>query len=1382
MRGAFESKIGPVHAEDFKDTPRFPTDFSETPASYNRWDNFLAEGGRRKAVFYPRFMTADHECQFISATSLEIPFADPGGGALTLGADQFVCRGSTTNGPISIQNPFDDAFYAWERSSDGENWEPVPGADSGPAYQPPPFQETTYYRVALDDGACFFGDYTNVVKIEVIDQLEGGYLRAERDVICNGNSHPQMELRDFSGNVAWWEHSPDGRNWTAVDLQATSYAGAAELEDALRYRVRLEAPGCTSVYSESLEIRRVDEPAPRGGAAAADITEICAGRNFNLTASGFWNEVVGWEYKPQCSDKWIAKEVAPGVYEDVPNDWAPLPGAPADARAVVTYEAGYGAEACFRAVVISNAACGPAYSEPVTVYQKHPTECGAEPPGGECSGAEDLCLSEKAFISLTNFVGTVVRWEMRPDEDEQWTAIPHTGTTLETPELNDTISFRAVVLVQGNEHYSSVITINVVAEPSGGELDGDRAVCRGASPRELEVSGATGHFLTWQFSENAGETWREVEQEEEEDTPETYAPGALMQDTWFRVRTEHCEATYYSNVVKATVFDADATNPGRISTERGFVCTGGENNFVLQNYVGEVLKWQLLDEEENELDTLPGAADSVTVENIAQSFYLRALVQNNVCEAQWTQAVFTNVAPELEYSFMYRNENPAQVCAGAEVPLVVSYHNVIPQEILTMPDTAQNWTSVWNAETGGPLEEFRTPPVRHKTRFAFVVAPENNPACPNDTTETLLLEPDDFTTDPGTIEGVATVCAGSEVTLRHVSDFPFTEEERRWTYSTSGGQSWRDARVNKETITLTLRNANSQVMVYVALRRPGCEELRTDTFSIQVAEVTEDPGVRQTDIHVPDAVCGWKDAELSVALPDDVTEFVWQYRAEGTDGWQELAGAEREVELRQSENMIVRIRFEPEPCRYVYSQEERVIFVPNSNRSDVSGPDFFCEGEAATFMLDNVGGEVLEWHLKRDCEQLYRKIPADGPSLRLSDIPAGAYCLSAFTVAESCGFTETSAYSFAVGAQPSAGTASAVVPDDCAAETASVKLENHDGLLLEWQIRPEGTVVWTSANVGVQPEIEVPFRETGFDLRAVVFGEGNCGGEMYSNEVRIERNVVSGFLSAEADTYCIDAPETEIRLQLEDHEGTILRWERSEDGGQNWQELPLTDDVYVVSGLERTARFRVAVACGDATQFSNAVEIRARLCNESCLPPSNLYVEAGATQAAVSWPPAPFATDYELQWRTKDAPEWSPSAIQTPEAAEYIIEGLEPETFYDVRVRAHCADVVSGWVETEFETGILSSAAQLVGQDGPRASIYPNPGGGDFTLALTGAAPGAAEIVLRDITGKVVWKANAAVNPAAPEIPVATELASGVYVLEFRQAGTILRANVQIVR
>ncbi len=252
-------------------------------------------------------------------------------------------------------------------------------------------------------------------------------------------------------------------------------------------------------------------------------------------------------------------------------------------------------------------------------------------------------------------------WEQSTDAGGTWTPIG--GATLATyapGALTQTTWYRRITVATTNGHscYSVptntvIITVQAIVNP--GTIAASQTVCYNAIPAALtSATPATGSgtiTYQWEYSINSGTTWLPVVGA----TLATYAPGALIQTTWYRrvatstlngnacsAASAHVVITVQGQLVAPVVTAAQPTTvcyntaPGLLTRTNA---SGGSGTFTYQ--------WQ--SSIDNVTFTDIGGATGATYQPPALTVttYYRVMATNNPCGSIYSNVVTITVRPEL---------------------------------------------------------------------------------------------------------------------------------------------------------------------------------------------------------------------------------------------------------------------------------------------------------------------------------------------------------------------------------------------------------------------------------------------------------------------------------------------------------------------------------------------------------------------------------------------------------------------------------------------------------------------------------------------------------------------------------------------------------------
>lgn len=283
--------------------------------------------------------------------------------------------------------------------------------------------------------------------------------------------------------------------------------------------------------------------------------------------------------------------------------------------------------------VNSGFSCSDQITKQVVVYP--------ESVGGTVAGSTTLCDSDASDYSLTlsGHTGDVIRWESSLTNDEPWSSIANTTTTLTYSDLTATTYYRAVVKSGAcDEAYSSVATVQIDEVSVGGDITGSASVCSGTNNGTLTLQNYTGSIVEWQYSTtDAGSGYSSIA-----NTTATQDYTDLTTTTYYRAVIQNgvCAQTYSAVATVTTVATTDAGLLSGATT----VCKGTNSGTLsISGQVGSVLQWESSSTGSNPWSTIDVQTTSLDYSNLLSSTYYRAVVQNGACDEEISNVVLIAV-------------------------------------------------------------------------------------------------------------------------------------------------------------------------------------------------------------------------------------------------------------------------------------------------------------------------------------------------------------------------------------------------------------------------------------------------------------------------------------------------------------------------------------------------------------------------------------------------------------------------------------------------------------------------------------------------------------------------------------------------------------------
>lgn len=211
----------------------------------------------------------------------------------------------------------------------------------------------------------------------------------------------------------------------------------------------------------------------------------------------------------------------------------------------------------------------------------------AQPNAGSISGAAIFCDTlNTGFISLSNFSGTIIKWQLSGDLIN-WTDINNITSTQHYFHLKNTTSFRALVGSTGiPSDTSAICTVSVHTSGESGSLVGGGTFCEKSSKGSIALSGYSGNILDWQNSTDEGITWQSLNQ-----SGNSIQFDNLTKSTWYR-----CILNTFTvcpnDTAQPLLVKIDRTSAGGFLSGSDTVCPNtGTIVLQLTNVSGAIVNW-----------------------------------------------------------------------------------------------------------------------------------------------------------------------------------------------------------------------------------------------------------------------------------------------------------------------------------------------------------------------------------------------------------------------------------------------------------------------------------------------------------------------------------------------------------------------------------------------------------------------------------------------------------------------------------------------------------------------------------------------------------------------------------------------------------------------
>jgi|GEM_PF-328777 len=963
---------------------------------------------------------------------------------------------------------------------------------------------------------------SNTVTLTNSPASAGGTLTGGSTQICIGSNTGLMTVSGYTGAITKWQKSNNGGStWTDIINTAATYSEVPASAGTWLYRVEVVSGTCTAAYSNNFTI--VVDPATVGGSVTSATTQICLGSASGvMTLSGHTGTVVKWQKSNNGGTSWT----------DIVNTAITYSETPAIAGTWL-----------YRAVVQSGT-CATANSASFSLTV-NPLSVG-----GSVSGTiTEICLgASTGTLTLTGNTGTITKWQKSNNGGTSWTDITNTNATYtETPASAGTWLYRAVVqsgvCTSAN---SSSYSITVYPASVGGAVNGTNPeICLGSATGTLTLTGNTGTIVKWQKSNNGGTSWTDIV-----NTAATYSETPGSAGTWLYRAVVQSGVCSSSNSSSYAVIVDPTTVAGSVSGTSPTICIGSSTGtLTLSGHTGTVVKWQKSNNGGTSWTDITNTLTTYSETPASAGTWLyRAVVQSGVCSQQNSGSYTITVSPASVGGSV--TDSSPEICLGSATgTLTLSGYTGTIIKWQKSNNGGTSWTDIANT-----LATYSETPVSAGTWMYRAVVQSGPCSQANSSSYSVIVDPASVA---GTLSGPNTeICRGSSLGTLTLSGYTGTIV--RWERSDDGGTSWMDLGNTAATYNEIPGIAGTR-KYRVFVKSGVCSEVASNVFTIIIDPVTIGGSVSGTNVEI----CLGSSTNTLTLGGYTGSIIKWQKSNNGGTSWIDIANTAATYSETpvSSGTWLYRAVVQSGVCTVENSTSYSITVSPASVGGSVSGTtDQICLGSlTGTLTLSGYTGSIVKWQKSNNGGTSWTDIANTAATYSETPASAGVWLYRAQVQSGSCAPAFSASFTITVdpvsaGGTVSTGSTQIYLGDN----TGAITLAANVGNIIRWEKRFNAGA-WTPIATTANPFNEIPTAVGFWDYRAVV-QSGNCT-EAYSNFVQIEVLASSaGAVTGGNSPICLNA-STGI-MTLTGYTGTIIRWQKSNDGGTSWTNITNTADTY----------------------------------------------------------------------------------------------------------------------------------------------------------------------------------------------------------------------------
>ena len=517
----------------------------------------------------------------------------------------------------------------WERSTD--NFATVTTVNHlFPFYMPGTLTQNTCFRVVLDNAGCVVT--SNQACVTVVPQANPGTLSSDR-TICEG-SNTTLTISGNNAPIIRWERSTDNFVTVTTVNNTQPFYTLTNVFGPVYVRAVVSNGICAPIMTNAVEITTT--PPAIGGMVLFNDTHCEGDNNGTLQLAGYFGNIVRWE---SSTNNFNTVTIIPNT-----NDFYSYVNLTRTTQ--------------FRAVLQSGS-CPFAFSSPaeITIIPG--------PNGGAITGSTTVCGGTNfSTLVVGGYVGAIVQWESSTDNFATTTIIPNVSDILTVQNVLQTTQYRVLVTTGFcGSAYSTVGTITVAPNASGGTLFSDRTVCANNNGGILTLSGYSGPILYWEASIDNFATVTTLA-----NTLPYYTYSNLPRDTWFRAvigGSGNCP-TVRSNGIKITA--VQTAMAGELTVQAGGTggaCSSNTGVITMTGHSGTIVRWEMsTDNFMNVIIPITNITNMYTY-SVAGITQFRVVLQNAPCPPVYSGYVTVSGGLTLQTTALLECNNKGKIVAIA---------------------------------------------------------------------------------------------------------------------------------------------------------------------------------------------------------------------------------------------------------------------------------------------------------------------------------------------------------------------------------------------------------------------------------------------------------------------------------------------------------------------------------------------------------------------------------------------------------------------------------------------------------------------------------------------------------------------------------------------
>lgn len=604
------------------------------------------------------------------------------------------------------------------------------------------------------------------------------------------------------------------------------------------------------------------------------------------------------------------------------------------------------------------------------------------------------------------------------------------------------------------------------------------------------------------------------------------------------------------------------------------VCASSNGGtLTLSGQTGLVTKWQSSTDGGTTWSDIANSTSSLVYSNIIQSTRYRAVVVNGVCAATNSSDVLILVdQPAIGGA----TSGATSVCSGSNSGSInLSGQSGSVNKWQFSINSGLTWADIANTTSSLSYNN-----LTQTTSYRAVLS---NGVCPvvNSSVTTISL---DNPSIGGSIAGSATVCETGNFGLLTLSGN--NGSIVKWQSSIDGGNTWND--IANTTNQQPYNNLAQTTQFQAIISNGSCPVVSSSSATIAV--VTASNGGTATG----DAeVCASGNSGSIVLSGYNGSILKWQNSTNAGLSWTDIANTtSTQAYNNLGATSIYRAVVQNGVCASVNSSIATITVDDISNAGSLTAGTTVCTGaNSGAIFVNGYNGNIQNWELSTD----------NGSTWSPLNITADSYNFLNLTQTSSyravvqngvCAAATSSVSTIVVNPTTVAGILSSDALVCGAGNSGTLNLTGNVGNILKWQFSMDGGLTYSDITNTTSSQNYLNLSTTTL-YRAIVQSPA-CATEL-SNAVTISVTSPSqGGTVGSDNSVCSGSNNGSVSLTGFD--GSILKWQSSDNGGLSWSDIANTTTLQLYNNLTTTTMYRAVVQngiCPAANSTSSTITVNA---------------------------------------------------------------------------------------------------------------------------------------------------------------------------------------------